>query len=624
MHLLSGTVRDLVAQLSVPDGIDRMVAACATRLRRRYGHGNDSEQTSWTNSWPRLLNALHHAGLDDLHLFLELELPACSERADAVLLGVRPDGGLTAVVIELKQWTSIDTTTSTRTQVLGHEYTHPCAQAAGYVHHLREWLDAGHLDLEVTGVAVLHDAGAEVGDRLRAAVAQAPGSGAIEVLCAPDLRRPASELAKAFMADHLSPPSSEIVDAFVACGHRPSEPLLARVAEAVNGNRQFRLLGAQQDAHLAVLDKVAHAGPGERHLIVVSGGPGTGKSVVALRLLADIPRSHPQEHDLKARYVTTSGTLRQQLVRAVDVPGSNGLFVYLNDHVRSRPRFPVVSLVDEAQRMKRSGNYLEALMAITRVCVVFLDEKQIIRPDEGLTVTDCEAMAARLGAKFHHVELKAQFRCAGSLEYLTWLENLLYAQPAITRKELPYDISVAPDPEDLARWTAGHTNRGYTARISAGFCWEWPRVDRSQPLNEDVDIPWTDSHGRKRVWRRPWNASEQRVSNGKTVAPARVYWATDDGGENQVGCIYTCQGLEYDYAGVILGPDFVRRGEQWIGRPECSKDGIMRGLSRTEYTRLATNIYYVLASRGIRGCRLYSTDEETQNYLTTMMRPSTA
>jgi hypothetical protein len=180
VHLLSGTVRDLVARLSVPDGIDRMVAACAARHRRRYVHGNDSEQASWTNSWPRLLNALHHAGLDGLHLFLEFELPACSERADAVLLGARPDGGLTAVVIELKQWTSIDTTTSTRTQVLGHEYTHPCAQVAGYVNHLREWLDAAHLDLDVSGVAVLHDAGAEVGDRLRGAVAQAPGSGAIE------------------------------------------------------------------------------------------------------------------------------------------------------------------------------------------------------------------------------------------------------------------------------------------------------------------------------------------------------------------------------------------------------------------------------------------------------------
>jgi uncharacterized protein len=208
----------------------------------------------------------------------------------------------------------------------------------------------------------------------------------------------------------------------------------------------FDLVGAQQDAYLTVLDKIAQARQGGKHLIVVTGGPGTGKSVIALRLLAAIPR-----YDINARYVTPSGTLRRQLSRAVKDADADGLFVFLRDHIARKPRFAQVSLVDEAQRMKRSENYLEALMSITRVCVLFLDERQIIRPDEGLTLAECQAEANRLGATCHPVELTEQFRCDVSLDYLNWLENLLFAEgrPA---SALAYDVGLAQDPEDLANW----------------------------------------------------------------------------------------------------------------------------------------------------------------------------
>ncbi|HEX6359590.1 DNA/RNA helicase domain-containing protein [Actinophytocola sp.] len=183
-----------------------------------------------------------------------------------------------------------------------------------------------------------------------------------------------------------------------------------------------------------------------RHLIVVRGGPGTGKSVIALRLLAAIPR-----YGVKARYVTPSGTLRRQLIRAVTEADAAGLFVYLKDHVARRPKFAQVSLVDEARRMKRSGNYVSQLMSISRVCVLFLDERQIVRPDEGLTLAECQAKADQLGAICHTVELTAQVRCGGSLDYLKWLENLLFAKGG-TGSTLTYDIGLAQNPEDLGNW----------------------------------------------------------------------------------------------------------------------------------------------------------------------------
>ena len=618
MHLYSGTVRELGDLLSTSERRTRFIDACEVRFLHRYGHEPDvGERGSWQRSWPKLVHALQQAGLDDLHLFLEFELPACSERADAVLLGTRPDGGLTAVVIELKQWTTVDSTTPTRTTVLDYEYTHPCAQAAGYVRHLGDWLKAEHLGLQVRGVAVLHDAPAEVTTPLRAAADQLTANREISMVGAPDLNRPATELAKLLLSNDLRPPATDVVHDFLNVEHRPSERLLTRLDDIVNGNQIFDLVGAQQDAYLAVRDKIDQAREGGRHLIVVTGGPGTGKSVVALRLLATIPRS-----GITARYVTPSGTLRRQLLRAVTKADAAGLFVFLRDHVARKPKFAQVSLVDEAQRMKRSGNYVEQLMSITRLCVLFLDERQIIRPDEGITLAECEATAGRLGVACHHVKLTAQFRCAGSLDYLNWLENLLFAEgrPASTST---YDVGLAQNPEDLADWVRMRNSEGRTARIASGFCWDWPTTSRSRPLNDDVSIAWTDTEGHRRTWQRPWNARDQRSADDTIIAPQKEFWATDEGGQDQVGCIYTCQGLEYDYAGVILGPDFVRRDGRWVGRPERSKDPAMQGeITPAEYTRLAANIYYVLASRGTRGCSLYSTDEQTQEYLASLLGPT--
>jgi len=617
VHLYSGSVRELSDRLSTSERRTRLVDECETRYRHRYGHEPDKgERGSWHKSWPKLVHALQRAGLDDLHLILEFELPACSERADAMLLGTRPDGGLTAVVIELKQWTTMDTTTPTRTRVSGFEYTHPCAQAAGYVRYLRDWLDADHLRLEVRGVAVLHDAPSDITALLRTAADQREANRDIGIVSASDLARPAVELQKALLAEDLRPPIADDVHGLLNVEHRPNERLLTRLADVVSGNQVFDLVGAQQDAYLTVLDKIGQAREGGKHLIVVTGGPGTGKSVVALRLLAAIPR-----YDVKARYVTPSGTLRRQLIRAVAEADASGLFVFLKDHVARRPRFAQVSLVDEAQRMKRSENYVKRLMSITRLCVLFLDERQIIRPNEGLTLVECQDKADQLGATCHHVELTAQFRCDGSLDYLNWLENLLFAEgrPDST---LAYDIGIAQNPEDLANWVDEHNSNGSTARIAAGFCWEWPKTSRSRPLNNDVSIAWTDSNGNRKNWQRPWNARDQRLADNVVVAPQKEFWATDEGGQNQVGCIYTCQGLEYDYAGVILGPDFVRRGDRWVGIPDHSKDPVMDDINPADYTPLAANIYYVLASRGTRGCRLYSTDEETQNYLASLFARS--
>jgi hypothetical protein len=99
-------------------------------------------------------------------------------------------------------------------------------------------------------------------------------------------------------------------------------------------------------------------------------------------------------------------------------------------------------------------------------------------------------------------------------------------------------------------------------------------------------------------WQRPWNAK-----SGKKVAdaPESHYWASDERGFGQVGCVYTAQGFEYDWAGVIFGPDFVRREDRWVARREHSHDPAVKKAEDANFHELIRNTYRVLLTRGMRG-----------------------
>jgi len=132
-------------------------------------------------------------------------------------------------------------------------------------------------------------------------------------------------------------------------------------------------------------------------------------------------------------------------------------------------------------------------------------------------------------------------------------------------------------------------DQGYGARMTAGFCWPWsdPRPDGSWV--DDVVIG---------SWSRPWNLRGERAVGG---APPASLWATDPAGFGQVGCSYTAQGFEYDWNGVILGPDLVWRQDRWVARPAVSKDPALRGVPEPVADRLLRNVYKVLLTRAWSG-----------------------
>jgi hypothetical protein len=157
-------------------------------------------------------------------------------------------------------------------------------------------------------------------------------------------------------------------------------------------------------------------------------------------------------------------------------------------------------------------------------------------------------------------------------------------------------------------------DRGYTARLSAGYCWPWGEPLPDGGLPEDVVIG---------DWRRPWNNKKESSHGG---APARSYWASDPAGFGQVGCVYTAQGFEYDYAGVIFGPDLIWRAGGWVAQPGRSCDTAVKRAPIEEFERAVRNTYKVLLTRGLRGVLVYSTDAETQEKLRVLaaLRPDLA
>ncbi|MFJ2775304.1 DNA/RNA helicase domain-containing protein [Kitasatospora sp. NPDC087315] len=616
----AGSVAELASAAQRPE----FIAACWARYAEAgFGTPGEGELRSWRASWAPLLEALGHAGLGDFRLYLEYGTPGAAQRLDALLLGTRGPGKLVAVVIELKQWQDCEVIDAVRVRRSdGQVVVHPVQQTAAYTAFLRDWFPEGDMTLDVHGVVLLHGGTAEAGRRLT--IGQGPGA-SIPVLTKADLDATPQVLARRLHCAGVSAPAPEQSSAFEKTPWAPSASLLEGLAEALAGQARFTMVGDQQTAFLRTRVEVDQAldtkGRRPGAVIAVSGGPGSGKTALAVRILGHLMR----RENVDVRYVTPSGTLLTQLR---EVAGEAGLFsgrdvFILPGKVRSlsSKRIRIV-VVDEAQRLTRGphGGTSPDLQWMARnvdVLVVFLDERQVIRPREGVTVGELRHLAEQSGRDFQPLTLAGSFRNAGSRAFTGWIDDLFYGRPRPWNDQ-DYEVAVASDPFDLESWIRRNNTSSTNARIAAGFCWDW---SEGGVLAEDVQIRVPSPGGtHDRIWSAAWNSRTAVLGeDGSAVAPVRQLWANGAGGHRQVGCVYTAQGLEYEYAGLIIGDDLVRRGNRWHGRPQASHDSAMRGVDAAEYLPLALNTYRVLATRGTKALRLYSTDEETQHFLVRLM-----
>ncbi|HEU4948233.1 MAG TPA: DUF2075 domain-containing protein, partial [Kribbella sp.] len=400
----------------------------------------------------------------------------------------------------------------------------------------------------------------------------------------------------------------------------PSKQLLAVAAEEVQRREQFVLLAEQKLAHSIVLHEVERArSSNQKAVVIVTGGPGSGKSVIALSLLGELARrGRTVLHATGSRSFTQ--TLRK--VAGHRQPRVQRMFKYFNQFMDAESNGIDVLILDEAHRIRETSvdRYTKAeyrtdrpqideLIAAARVPVFLLDEHQVVKPGELGTVADIERHAATLGLQVYPVALDGQFRCGGSEEYVGWVRRLLgldAERPTVWEGDPSFEVRVADSPEELEVFLRSKMTEGYGARIAAGYCWPWsdPRPDAT--LVPDVQIG---------DWARPWNVKgDRRVGD----APPAALWASDVAGYDQVGCVYTAQGFEYDWSGVILGPDLVWRDGRFVTNRDANKDPAFRNRKATDDTdfdRLVRNTYKVLLTRGMVGTVLYSPDSETRHAL---------
>ncbi|MEO7069900.1 MAG: DUF2075 domain-containing protein [Nostocoides sp.] len=592
------------------------------------GHrASPGEQRSWSRSLPVLRSALQDAGLDDVEMLVEYQLPLTSKRVDVILAGQHPRTGHPSyVVVELKQWSSATMFEDSDTLVAIEQYanrgvTHPLLQVGGYCDYLRDFTGyLGEHPHSLVGAAYLHNAT----DLSVADLFDLP-AGPNGRLFTQQRRSEFIDFLRARLSEQSG---AEAADALLSSQIRPSKQLLAVAAEEVQRREMFVLLDEQRDAYENVLHAVTRARRGTTQTaIVVSGGPGSGKSVVALSLMGELSRQgRTVVHATGSRSFTQ--TLRKVAGRRA--PRVQKLFRYFNSFMDAEPNDLDCLILDEAHRIRetsvnrytrqtdrdRARPQIHELLTAARVPVFLLDEHQVVRPGELGTVQDIESYAGELGMAVEHISLDDQFRCGGSQAYVDWVLRLLGLEPGGPVPWIGdpmFEVSVVDSPAELESALAVEQSHGFTARMAAGYCWRWSDPTRDGQLVPDVVIG---------DWERPWNLRGERSVGG---APPSALWATDPAGFTQVGCVYTAQGFEYDHAGVILGPDLVWRDGAWRVVREGSKDPELKSAARVsdaELDRLVRNVYKVLLTRGMRSIRLFSTDAATRVFLRSLVDPA--
>ncbi|MDE1943654.1 MAG: DUF2075 domain-containing protein, partial [Betaproteobacteria bacterium] len=399
---------------------------------------------------------------------------------------------------------------------------------------------------------------------------------------------------------------------------RPSKSLVDSLSRMLDGNPEFLMIDEQKLAFETALELARETDESNspKQVLIVEGGPGTGKSVVAVNLLVELMRKQGKI----AQYVTKNAAPRAvfhskltgQMRRSVIYNLFNGSGSF---HDAEPDSFDAL-IVDEAHRLnEKSGmfknlgeNQVKELIHAARLSVFFIDEDQKVTWGDIGSRKEIEKWAHHAGAKTHRLELASQFRCNGSDGYLAWLDHVLgireTANPDLSG--IDYDFRVFSDPNALRAAIVEKNSINNRARLVAGYCWDW--VSKKNPQAYDVVIP---EYG----FQMQWNLTEDGS-----------LWIQAENSVNQIGCIHTCQGLEVDTVGVIIGDDLVIRNGKVVtdpaarARTDKSLAGYKTALkahpeaARQKADQIIKNTYRTLMTRGMKGCYIYCTDPETQDY----------
>ena len=633
-----------------PAAIDDLIRSLNRKKDVTERISDTGEEGSWKNSLPVMANIIQNAGLTNVCVSLEFNPPQYGRRrADVVLSGYK-DGQPSVLVIELKQWsTATWDTVNEWVQDIAARYgnvEHPVRQAYGYAQMVQHYIEGFHPDQAVTDAAAyLHNADNDALQSLRTA-----GSWYAERLFSGDTT--GDREFTAFLRDHFDNVNGKAVAEGLECNApKKSKDILEAAGEIFQNPDSFPLSEEQREVVKDIQKKFNDAldprNPRGKPLIVVNGKPGSGKTWICMNILGKEAAAQRQ-----VSFATNSTSLRETLKKVAKKSKDTKPVAEMITSARTYWKQEVwgsldLLIVDEAQRLNewtvRTGQanrkdiqeelerfnmtQLRELANSTKVLVLMMDDWQQTTATDYLTTEKVKEVADLIGADFQLYELEEQHRSGGSKSFETWVDSLVDDVPRVWRDEKNFWVKVADSPADMERILAEHSEAD--PRIMAGFCWPWTTKDpvTDKAFKSVDDVPYDIAIG---DWSIQWN-----LKSNTEGYPKADFWAFEKRGARQAGSIFSGQGFEFDYCGVIMGPDLRYDAAEQRLTPdyEASEYGTLKRLARKQEReglpadpkssalQRFRNGYRVLLTRGMKGVVIYSTDPATQQLLKEIVNP---
>lgn len=593
--------------------IDKVHKEFTTKAGRKVA---PKEFSSWTNSLMFMNTVIATEDIpDDSKISIEYHLPATNKRVDFIITGKDELDTNTAIIIELKQWQ--ETFATRKSDIIEtflggkrQETVHPCYQAWSYAKLLQDFNEVVQIEeIKLKPCAFLHNhptGGPVSSDFYSESIAKAP------IFLKTDFLK-----LRDFIKKYIKKGDNENILYRIDNGRiRPSKQLASHVEGLMKGRAEFTLIDEQKvcfELALAISNKAEDTN--KKQVLIVRGGPGTGKTVLAINLLSTL-----LSQGRNVRYTSKNAAPREvyksKLIGNIEKTKTHISFLFSGSgaYKDSEPNEFDVLICDEAHRLnEKSGLYnnegINQVMEIIRAAntsIFFLDEDQRVSIFDIGSEKEIEKWAKEQNAELTIYDLASQFRCNGSDAYISWLDNTLQVRPTANAflNQSEFEFQVIDNPHDLKNLIQTK-NKNSKSRLVAGYCWPW---------NSAKDLAQFDIKLPKHNFEIRWNLKSQGS-----------LWLEQSTTE-EVGCIHTCQGLEMDYVGVIVGPDLVVRDGIVITDATKRHHGDksvfgykkMLKISPDKAVKLGDliikNTYRTLMTRGMKGCYIFSDDEETRDY----------
>lgn len=585
------------------------------------GKTTEAEIRSWTNSMQYMYKVLNDHNIpNDSGIAIEFKIPYTSKRIDFLLSGKNKKQNNTVIIIELKQWQDVEKVEGksalVKTIMNGNkvETTHPSYQAWSYATLIEDYNEYVQKEsVNLYPCAYLHNYERISNDPLHDDVynyylKKAPAFVKGDVLKLRD-----------FISKYIKYGDEGETLYLIENGKiKPSKSLQDSLVGMLKGNTEFIMIDDQKVVYENAINMAKKSyDDSQKRVLIVDGGPGTGKSVLAINLLVNLTN-----HDMVCQYVTKNATPRN--VYATKLNGEfrknriYNLFKGSGSYVDARSNEFDALIVDEAHRLnEKSGmfrnmgdNQIKEIIKSSKFSVFFIDENQKIDIYDIGTIEEIKKYAKEQGALCDIMNLSSQFRCNGSDGYIAWIDDVLEIREAANYDgfDMDYDFKIIDNPNELKELIYEKNKINNKARIVAGYCWGWKTENKNNPDIHDIEIPEFN-------FAMSWN-----LGNTST-------WAIDPESVNQIGCIHTSQGIEFDYIGVVIGNDMRFENGHIITdfKKRAATDTSIKGLKKLFRENpdkalkiadeLIKNTYRTLMTRGQKGCYVYCEDKNLAEYL---------